>query len=151
MKHQHCPPFETNLAKNGNTPCSFFFLSFGCRESGPNDSTRVRRHTGIIRRTRVKIFIQLMGAFGSNFPNFRAIWLGTTEPKLQNVYEAADQNIRTFTSKPRLPMTNREVLNRFRTFAAVKLHSVLSIRARRRPIAKFWQEWSVYKFRVVFT
>ena len=99
MKHQHCPPFETNLAKNGNTPCSFFFLSFGCLESGPNDSTRVRRHTGIIRRARVKIFIQLMGAFGSNFPDFRAIWLGTTKPKLQNLYEAADQNIRTFTSR----------------------------------------------------
>ena len=37
-----------------------------------------------------------MGAFGSNFPNFRAIWLGTTEPKPQNRYGAADQNIQTF-------------------------------------------------------
>ena len=46
----------------------------------------------------VKIFISLMGAFGSNFPDFRAIWLGTTKPKLQNLREAADQNIRTFTS-----------------------------------------------------
>ena len=39
-----------------------------------------------------------MGAFGSNFPNFRAIWLGTTKPKLQNRYGAADQNIQTFIS-----------------------------------------------------
>ena len=39
-----------------------------------------------------------MGAFGSNFPDFRAIWLGTTKPKLQNLYEATNQNIRTFTS-----------------------------------------------------
>ena len=34
-----------------------------------------------------------MRAFGSNFPDFRAIWLGTTKPKLQNRYGAADQNI----------------------------------------------------------
>jgi hypothetical protein len=39
-----------------------------------------------------------MGAFGSNFPNIRAIWLGTTKPKLQNRYGAADQNIQTFIS-----------------------------------------------------
>jgi hypothetical protein len=39
-----------------------------------------------------------MGAFGPNFPDFRAIWLGTTKPKLQNLYEAANQNIRTFIS-----------------------------------------------------
>jgi hypothetical protein len=37
-----------------------------------------------------------MGAFGSNFADFRAIWLGTTEPKPQNRYGAADQNIQTF-------------------------------------------------------
>ena len=39
-----------------------------------------------------------MAAFGPNFPNFRAIWLGTTKPKLQNRYGAADQNIQTFIS-----------------------------------------------------
>ena len=39
-----------------------------------------------------------MRAFGSNFPNFRAIWLGTTKPQLQNRYGAADQNIQTFIS-----------------------------------------------------
>ena len=44
-------------------------------------------------------------------------------------------------------MNNMEVLNRFRTFAAVKLHYVLSIRAQRRPNTKFWSECSVYKFR----
>ena len=41
-----------------------------------------------------------MGAFGSNFPDFRAIWLGTTKPGLQNryMYGAAHQNIQTFIS-----------------------------------------------------
>jgi hypothetical protein len=37
-----------------------------------------------------------MGAFGTNFPDFRAIWQGTTKPKLQNRYGAADQNIQIF-------------------------------------------------------
>ena len=39
-----------------------------------------------------------MGAFGSNFSNFRAIWLGTTKSKLQNGCGAVDQNIQTFIS-----------------------------------------------------
>jgi hypothetical protein len=63
-------------------PCT---IHFECLESGPNDSTRVRRFKGILRRARVKIFIvAYMGAFGSHFPEFRAIWLSTTKPKLQN-------------------------------------------------------------------
>jgi hypothetical protein len=32
-----------------------------------------------------------MESFGPNFPDFPAIWLGTTKPKLQNRYGAADQ------------------------------------------------------------
>jgi hypothetical protein len=39
-----------------------------------------------------------MGAFCYNFPDFREIWVGTTKPKLQNPYGAADQNIQTFMS-----------------------------------------------------
>ena len=39
-----------------------------------------------------------MGAFGCNFSDFRAIWLGTTKPKLQNRYGAVVQNIQTFIS-----------------------------------------------------
>ena len=37
-----------------STPCT---IHFECLESGPNDSTRVRRLTGILRRACVKIFI----------------------------------------------------------------------------------------------
>jgi hypothetical protein len=61
-----------------------------------------------------------MGAFGSNFPDFRAIWLGTTKTKLQNLYEVADQNIRTFTSTEGnlraydMLSTNMDVLYRLR-------------------------------------
>ena len=73
-----------------------------------------------------------MGVFGSNFPDFRAIWLGTTKPKLQNRYGAADQKYSNFYVKPRLPMTNEDVLDRFRTFRAVKLQPVLSYRYERR-------------------
>jgi hypothetical protein len=87
------------VCKYSSTPCT---IHFDCLQSGPNDSIRVRPLTGILRRARVKIFILNLAygleAFGSNFPDFRAIWLGTTKPKLQNRYGAADQNIRTFIS-----------------------------------------------------
>ena len=36
-----------------STPCT---THFECLESGTNDSTRVRRLTGILRRARVEIF-----------------------------------------------------------------------------------------------
>jgi hypothetical protein len=43
-----------------------FSMHLECLESGPNDSTRVRRLTGILRRARVKIFILAYGmAYGS--------------------------------------------------------------------------------------
>jgi hypothetical protein len=90
--------WEMTISKPTFAPIKKFYVVKKRVLSGANDSTRVRRHTGIIRRARVKIFISLMGAFGSNFPDFRAIWLGTTKPKLQNLYEATNQNIRTFTS-----------------------------------------------------
>jgi hypothetical protein len=97
-----------------------------------------------------------MRAFGSNFPDFRAIWLGTTKPKLQNRYGAADQIIQTF--MPNLGynhMTNEDVLNRFRTFQAVKLQRVwpymyerclispkrTSNKMRKLASWKFWQLW----------
>jgi hypothetical protein len=81
-----------------------------------------------------------MGAFGSNFPDFRAIWLGTTKPKLQNLYEAADHNIRTFTSiegylwltgTSRIDSAPSEPPNS-------NMFGEYSLQARRRPNAKFW-------------
>jgi hypothetical protein len=69
--------------------------------STPNYWTRVRRLKGIsgyFDALVLKYLSLLMGAFYHNFSNFRAIRLGTTKPKLQNGYAAADQNIRTFIS-----------------------------------------------------
>ena len=43
-----------------STPCTTYFE---CLESCPNDSTRVRRLTSILRRARVKIFILAYGGF----------------------------------------------------------------------------------------
>jgi hypothetical protein len=77
-----------------------------------------------------------MGVFGSNFPDFRAIWLGTTKPKQQNRYGAADKNIQTFMSNlgylwlTRTPWIAPSEL--IRTFRAVKLQSVCSYRCERR-------------------
>jgi hypothetical protein len=59
-----------------------------------------------------------MAAFGHNFPDFRAIWLGRS--KYSNFYV-----------KPRQPMTNEGVLDRFRTFRAVKLQPIWSYRYER--------------------
>ena len=48
-------------------------IHFECLESGPNDSTRVRRLTGVLRRARVKIFILAYRSFWFEFVDFRAI------------------------------------------------------------------------------
>ena len=65
-----------------------------------NDSARVRRLTGILRRARVKIFILAYVSIRFQLSGFRAIWVGTTKPKLHNRYKAADQNIQTSISNP---------------------------------------------------
>ena len=87
-----------------------------------------------------------MGAFGYNFPDFRAIWQGTTKPECSILNFHSDETetakpiwscrskYLNFYGKPRLPtsMTNEDVLDRFRTFRAVKLQPVLSYRYERR-------------------
>jgi hypothetical protein len=60
-------------------------ISFVCLESGPNDSAHefVDSHVRILRRASVKFFypsLCVMGAFGTNFPDFRVIRLSTSEP-----------------------------------------------------------------------
>ena len=105
-------------------PCT---IHFECLESGPNDWTRVRRLTGVLRRARVEIFIIIyiiISGFSSNLnwhhetKTAKLIWSRTS--KYSNFYV-----------KQRLPMTNEEVLNRFRTFRAVKLQPVWSYRYER--------------------
>jgi hypothetical protein len=49
-----------------------------CLESGPNDSTRVRRLTGILRRARVKIFILAYGRDPHTKPS-HASWFLVTQ------------------------------------------------------------------------
>ena len=78
-----------------STPC---VIHFGCLESGQNDSTRVRRLTGILRRARVKIFILAYGSFWFQLSEFSSNLTGHHETKLQNGYGAVDQNIQTFMS-----------------------------------------------------
>ena len=78
-----------------STPC---IIHFECLESGPNDSTRVRRLTGVLRRARVKIFILAYGSFWLQLSEFSSNLTGHHETKLQNGYGAVDQNIQTFIS-----------------------------------------------------
>ena len=78
-----------------STPCTIHFESL---ESGPNDSTRVRRLAGILRRARVTIFILAYGSFWLELSGFSSNLTGHHETKLQNGYGAVDQNIETFMS-----------------------------------------------------
>jgi hypothetical protein len=64
---------EMTISKPTFAPSEPYTTHFECLESGPNDLTRVRRLTGMLRRARVEIFILAYGSCGSNFPNFRAI------------------------------------------------------------------------------
>ena len=110
-----------------STPCTIYFE---CLQSGPNDSTRVRPITGILRHARVKIFILVMGAFG---PTFRIFEQFDREPRNQNCKIDMELQIKTlkmFMSNLRylVSMTKEDVLNRFRTFRGVKLQPVWSYR-----------------------
>jgi hypothetical protein len=99
-----------------STPCT---IHFEFLENGPNDSTRVCRLTGILRRARVKIFILANGSHESKIA--KRIW--SRRSKYSNFY-----------SKPRLLMTNEAVLDRFRWARAVKLQPIWSCRYERRLI-----------------
>jgi hypothetical protein len=63
-----------------STPCT---MHFECLESGPNDSTRVRRLTGILRRALVKIFILAYGSFWVQLSGFSSN-LTAWAPRNQN-------------------------------------------------------------------
>ena len=106
-----------------STPC---IIHFECLESGPNDSTRVRRLTGILRRARVKIFVLAYGSFSFRLSEFSSNLTGHHEIKTAKRIWSCRSKYSNFYVKPRLPMTNEDVLNRFRTFRAVKLQPVWS-------------------------
>jgi hypothetical protein len=98
-----------------STPCT---IHFECLESGPNDSTQVRRLTGILRRARVKIFILAYGSFWLQLPGFSSNLTGHHETKIAKPIWSSRSKYSNFYFEPRLPMTNEDVLNRFRTFRA---------------------------------
>ena len=54
---------EMTIAKATFAPSTRFTTHLERFESGPNDSTRICRLTGILRRARVKIFILANGSF----------------------------------------------------------------------------------------
>ena len=112
-----------------STPCT---IHFECLESGPNDSTRVRQLKGILRRARVKIFVLAYGSFCFQLSEFSSNLTGQHETKTAKPIWSYRFKYSNFYFKPRLPMTNEDVLNRFRTFRAVKLQPVLSYRYERR-------------------
>jgi hypothetical protein len=109
-------------------PC---IIHFECLESGQNDSTRVRRLTGILRRARVKIFILAYGSFWFQLSGFSSNLTGHHETKTVKPIWSCRSKYSNFNVKPRLHMTNEDTLNRFRTFRAVKLQPVWPYRYER--------------------
>ena len=124
--------FKMSISKSTFAPSTPCTIHFECLESGPNDSTRVRRLTGILRRARVKIFILAYGSFWFQLSGFSSNLTGHHETKTAKPIWSCRSKYSNFYVKPRLPMTNEDVLDRFRTFRAVKLQPVLSYRYERR-------------------
>ena len=123
--------FEMTISKSTfppSTPCT---IHFECLESGPNDSTRVRRLTGILRRARVKVFILAYKSFWLQLSEFSSNLTGHHETKTAKPKWGCRSKYSNFYVKPRSPMTNEDVLKRFRTFRAVKLQPVWSYRYER--------------------
>jgi hypothetical protein len=116
-----------------HVPCT---MHFECLESVPNDSTRVRRLTGILRRARVKIFILAYGSFWAHFPGFSSNLTGHHETKTAKRIWSCRSKYWNLYIKPRLHMTNEGVLNRFRSFRAVNLQPIWPYRYERRLISQ---------------
>ena len=127
--------FEMSISKSTFAPSTPCTIHFECLESGPNDSTRVRRLTGILRRARVKIFILAYGSFWFQLSEFSSNLTGHHETKTAKPIWGCRSKYSNFYFKPRLPMTNEGVLNRFRTFRAVKLQPIWPYRCERRLIS----------------
>ena len=103
--------FEMSISKSTFAPSTPCTIHFECLESGPNDSTRVRRLTGILRRARVKIFILAYGSFWFQLSEFSSNLTGHHETKTAKPIWGCRSKYSNFYFKPRLPMTNEDVLN----------------------------------------
>ena len=71
-------------------------------------------------------------SFWSQLSEFSSNLTGHHETKTAKRIWSCKSKYSNFYVKPRLPMTNEDVLDRFRTFRAVKLQPVLSYRYERR-------------------
>jgi hypothetical protein len=123
---------EMTISKPTFAPSTSCTIHFECLESGSNDSTRVRRLTGLLRRAHVQIFILANGSFWFQLSGFSSNLTGHHETKTAKPIWSCRSKYSNFYVKPRLPMTNEDALNRFRTFRAVKLQSVCSYSCERR-------------------
>ena len=119
---------EMNISKatfSPSTPCTIYFE---CLESGPNDSTWVRRLTGILRGARIKIFIPAYGSFWFRLSEFSSNLTGHHETKTAKPISICRSKYSNMSNLGHLCiiMTNEDVLNGFCTFRAVKLQPVWS-------------------------
>jgi hypothetical protein len=96
--------WEMNISKPNmfapSTPCT---IHFECMESGPNDSTRVRRLTRILRRARVKIFILAYGSFWLQLSGFLSNLTGHHETKTAKPIWSRRSKYSNVCFKSRLP------------------------------------------------
>jgi hypothetical protein len=103
--------FEMTILKATVAPSTPCTVHFECLESASNDSARVRRLTGILRRARVKIFILAYGSFWYQLSEFSSNLTRHHETKTAKPIWGCRSKYSNFYFKPRLPMTNEDVLN----------------------------------------
>ena len=94
--------FKMSISKSTFAPSTPCTIHFECLESGPNDSTRVRRLTGILRRARVKIFILAYGSFWFQLSEFSSNLTGHHETKTAKPIWGCRSKYSNFFFKPRL-------------------------------------------------
>ena len=100
--------FEMTISKATFAPITPCTIHFESMESGLNDSTRVRRLAGILRRARVKIFILAYGSFWSQLSELSSNLTGHHETKTAKPIWGCRSKYSNFYFKPRLPMTNED-------------------------------------------
>jgi hypothetical protein len=114
------------------TPCTTHCESL---ENGPNDSTRVRRLTCILRRARVEIFIVVYVGFWLQLSEFSSNLTGHHETKTAKRIWSCRSKYSNFYVKPRLPMTNEDVLDRFLHLPSRQTPASFVIQVRTSPFS----------------
>ena len=104
---------EMSISKATFAPSILCTIHFECMESGPNDSTRVRRLTGVLRRARIEIFILANVSFWLQLSELSSNLTGYYETKTVQPIWSCRSKYSNFYFKPRLPMTIVAVLPKF--------------------------------------